>query len=471
MTGPISDALLANIHSAIEAHAKDDDTSVYDALKQDDALLKSIIPYFKTPHDRPATPHTGSAEFGVIPYWLAHPDQIPLHQLIPDKVMEIIQKMEEYGLVPPPTITPSEYNDLINAVEAGKAIGPDGTVYGFAEFEQLNYKWIACVVNGLLTKYLYHKADFGPDFPNPIPISDDCLTFAVAGDWGTAATGALDVRQSIEHIGPDYLIHLGDVYYTGTPNEGHELLYWGHGTETKNLMEFWPKSLKPGRSFTMNSNHEMYPGAHGLFQDALSPPDSVFSAMQKKNYFLLENSNWQIFGLDSAFDSPDFMYMYGAITQQQLDFISQYHNPDKKLILMTHHTPYDLTGQKPEEKHGVCMLEQIKTAFGKMPNYWYFGHIHDGIVYAEKDGCKMRCTGHASMPYGAPWGLVKPGAQPPYTCDKYIDGIEFFACTPINKDDPAGQVKNGFMTFTLDAETLTEAFFDDDCTQTWPVTT
>jgi len=125
-------------------------------------------------------------------------------------------------------------------------------------------------------------------------------------------------------------------------------------------------------------------------------------------------------------------------------------------------------------------LRDVAAALGNaLPDYWYFGHIHDGIVYAPKQVtaspagpaipgvCHMRCTGHASMPYGAPWGLAKVGSTPPFKKTDFIDGIEFFAQTP--KPHCGLLVKNGFMTVTLDGDTIEEAFYDSDCVKVWPL--
>jgi len=281
------------------------------------------------------------------------------------------------------------------------------------------------------------------------------------------------VRNAAMAAKPDYLIHLGDVYYTGTPKFREGLLFWGHGTEEKHLVDFWPDAMPKGRSFTMNSNHEMYPGAWGLYDDTLTAP--AFLHQNRRTYFLLQNEHWQIFGLDTAYDSPDFMYMYGALNDEQTKFLHDNLDTRKKIILLTHHTPYDVTGTQEEVEDGVSLLKDVTTAFKAAPNstkalpdYWYFGHIHDGIVYTDTNGCKMRCTGHASMPYGAPWGLAKPGATPPFkTCD-FIPSVEFFAQTPYPGKDPGQQVMNGYMSFTLNGDQIAEACYDSDGQCRWP---
>ena len=48
-----------------------------------------------------------------------------------------------------------------------------------------------------------------------------------------------------------------------------------------------------------------------------------------------------------------------------------------------------------------------------------------------------------------------------------IEGIEFFACTPKPGAPKDGQVLNGFMTFTLNDDQISEAYYDSDGTCTW----
>lgn len=463
---------------------------IHDTLKQSDALLKAVIPYFQD-HTRPNIPHNGSVEYGILPYWAKNPTKIPDHKDIPEFVLDLIKFLREVDLIPEPTITDADYAILLQAVDHQTAIAPDGTLYGTGPFEQLNPKWLEALSNSVLVEYDYKKHPFFADLDNKgcqkpaiLDIAPGTMTFAVTGDWGTGAADAIAVRDAAMTKAPDYLIHLGDVYYTGTPSASDGKFFFGPNNEVANLIDFWPKPMRPGRSFTMNSNHEMYPGGWGLFCDTLKDP--TFLHQKGRSYFMLENEYWQIFGLDSAYCSPDFLYMYGALNDEQIAFVHKHRNSDKKWILMTHHTPYDVTGREEEiykgtDKSGkaieVSLLQQVTQAFrlddgtDRLPDYWYFGHIHDGIVYTQKDGCNMRCAGHASMPYGAPWVLTVPGTKPPFNTPEkkkcIIKGVEFFACTPKKPDCPAGQVKNGFMTFTLDRDRISEAYYDSEGACTW----
>ncbi|HEX2195414.1 MAG TPA: hypothetical protein VHJ76_00690 [Actinomycetota bacterium] len=46
-------------------------------------------------------------------------------------------------------------------------------------------------------------------------------TVALVGDWGTGTDAACDLLQEIAAHDPDVLVHLGDIYYSGTLREAH----------------------------------------------------------------------------------------------------------------------------------------------------------------------------------------------------------------------------------------------------------
>ena len=68
-------------------------------------------------------------------------------------------------------------------------------------------------------------------------------------------------------------------------------------------------------------------------------------------------------------------------------------------------------------------LETVK------PKYWYFGHMHNGVVYSSNatgDGCKSRCVGHGAMPFGnGNWLAAQQGKA-----------VEWYATKPLTGGGP-----------------------------------
>src|SRR5208282_2889559 len=177
--------------------------------------------------------------------------------------------------------------------------------------------------------------------PQTIPISDD-VQIAFAGDWGTGdwrtavnPAPSTNVQNHLSLLKPDVTIHLGDVYYAGTTNQDYHI-----------LTKLWPPG--PTASLALNSNHEMYSGAKPYFQAISNPP---FQIQQGCSYFALENSNWVIVGLDSAYYADEMgLYMDGALypanhpNDQNSFLLTLQANAQlngKKLILLTHHNGLD----------------------------------------------------------------------------------------------------------------------------------
>ena len=85
------------------------------------------------------------------------------------------------------------------------------------------------------------------------------LRVALLADWGTGLYGAPACASSIESDGGyDLLLHLGDVYYSGTPKEVRE-----------NFLDALADACRARSAGPCNSNHEMYSGGEGLFKETL----------------------------------------------------------------------------------------------------------------------------------------------------------------------------------------------------------
>lgn len=172
---------------------------------------------------------------------------------------------------------------------------------------------------------LRDHATFGTT-PALLQIPDEVL-LDLAGDWGTGyfepQSAAQRVADLITADQPHVTIHLGDVYYAGTDSD------------ERNNLASWPMGSKA--SFSLNSNHEMYSGAHGYFDEI----QTLFPDQQNTSYFALFNTHWLIIGLDSAYASDEMqLYMDGnlnAVQEQWLSDLMASHGQGRKIILLSHH--------------------------------------------------------------------------------------------------------------------------------------
>jgi len=213
-----------------------------------------------------------------------------------------------------------------------------------------------------------HAADFQFDLPARCRV-------ALVSDWGTGNGHAIAVARQIAERQPDHVIHLGDVYYSGTPREMQ-----------KNFLSVWAAhGPRDARYWALNANHEMYSGGYGYFQHVLP----AFG--QPASYFNLQNAHWRLIGLDSG-------YVNHNLNAPQIEWLGDQFGGTAKTILMTHHHLFS-----PFRKRGDVLEERLDPflADGRFFG-WFWGHDHHLIEYADYRGVKCRCIGHGSIPYVPP---------------------------------------------------------------------
>jgi len=328
------------------------------------------------------------------------------------------------------------------------AVGPEGDLIGSGKYQALDPRWELVIATALFENIL-HPHPFPTGAPAIQQISDNA-TFVLAGDYGTGNFGSGDsasvkISKIVPTLNPDYTIHLGDVYYAGATDE-----------ETGKLLAYWYKGSQA--SFTLNSNHEMYSGASPYFNTALG--STTFKTPQSPwSFFALENSDWILVGLDSAYYSSPFkLYMQGtlgAAGNNQSQFLQQVAARNKKTIILTHHNPIPCAGlfddPQPNDD-GYQLYNDVMAAFAghSAPAYWYYGHIHIGAAYNPlHNGMLCRCLGHGAIPAGASSDLANSG---------FVTWHE-----KCNADDPDDSLRifNGFVQLTLNGPALTETFYDE----------
>ncbi|MGR9073223.1 MAG: metallophosphoesterase [Gammaproteobacteria bacterium] len=425
---------------------------------------------------QPSEPWTGDGELAFLLYFLHNP---------PPELREEIDALPELKLVwdsmaavaASSPFTPASFNDLALSLPAEGMVKCNewGDIYGKDKYEQLDPGWAWTLKNVLMNHISkrfgkgYGIADFVKrDWSRPVelePGSDGLVRIAIIGDWGSGkyklsclagddgpACAVMDTLDKLP-IPPEYIVHLGDTYYSGTgPNrspkreENHNLV---------DILKLYPRLAKPGRCFTLNSNHEMYGGAYGYYGMALSNP--FFSSQQGCSYFALVFGDWIVAGIDSAYFDPSNLYMKGGLGDKnknpQYRFLQQVKASGKKVIVLSHHTGLSTDGGSPSE----YLWKDVTGVLD--PDYWYWGHIHLGAVYSAKaysGAVKSRCIGHSSMPFAVPPGMEK--------CGKTVD---WFSDTPLESEEKLQalyysrpRAKNGFAVLTLSEKGITEEVYN-----------
>ena len=126
------------------------------------------------------------------------------------------------------------------------------------------------------------------------------INIALLGDWGTYTRESVNLAKNVAGKNPDYTIHLGDTYFTGSSHEIDQC----YNPDNK----IWCY----GRlgSLALLGNHEMYSEAVHYYNTLLQKWMGVWNdgnianrIKQDYSYFCLENEHWRIIALDTATDS------------------------------------------------------------------------------------------------------------------------------------------------------------------------
>ena len=334
-----------------------------------------------------------------------------------------------------------------NSIEVDVDSG--GVIWGTGQYQQLDPGWLGAAA-AWLEHLVFGKHSFPPGMPAVINIPDS-LTIALAGDlgtgnWGTSTDPAASTKIATTWMpkytkqGPSLTIHLGDVYYEGSGPE-----------ETDKLIKMWPPGSGPDTSFTLNSNHEMYSGAGPYFGEAVASP--LFGVQKPYSFFALENDYWVIVGLDSAYYSDELtLFLNGSLGRSaQVDFLQAQAQKGKKILLLTHHN-----GLAEDGSSTTGLWNEVMACFpqGSGPAYWYWGHVHTGIVYNPKNGVNCRCIGHGALPWG-------------YASELANSNVAWFEKRNAGDPNDKLRVLNGFAVLSLSGASLTETLYDENGGVAW----
>jgi hypothetical protein len=185
-----------------------------------------------------------------------------------------------------------------------------------------------------------------------------------------------------------HIIHLGDTYYAGRSFEYRE-----------RLQPNWPVELWQADqvgSWCLNGNHDMFTGGHGYF--GFLDEDPRFSRQRGCSYFALENENWLIVGLDTAWESQGISGDTGGLQAPQIDWLLDLvtSRRQKRLILLSHHQLFS-----GYEHDSPLMMERLEPVLSReVPvDAWFWGHEHRCAVYHPTPSIDYSALiGHGGVP-------------------------------------------------------------------------
>lgn len=313
--------------------------------------------------------------------------------------------------------------------------------------------YLAWKASGSSLPYIPYKnlGDFVLNLPTPQ--TGKPLVVGVIADWGTGTEDAQWLVQRVMAQNVDLIIHLGDIYYSGTPSE-----------TTENFTNLLKGINVP--IFTLSGNHDMYSGGvgyYGLLQQLHQPA----------SFFCLRNADWQILAMDTGYNDHNVFTVNTNITSLYEDdsaakeadwHLDKINNAGgRRTILLSHHQlfdPYDDGIGQDSNGNYLATNPKLLNVFAPVLGnvaLWLWGHAHSLNIYQPYVGlAKGRCVGASAVPVDDPSTytqnkslvldpaakgqfpqLVNDSAGNPIMLSRNSDG-DYFHCFCLLRLAPAG---------------------------------
>lgn len=237
-----------------------------------------------------------------------------------------------------------------------------------------------------------------------LPLCDqatDKVKIAFVSDWGTGTPLAKNVMRCIGEQKPDIVIHLGDVYYSGTKKEMND-----HFLAI--VRDCLPTQT---RVFNLAGNHDLYAGGGGYYWllDELGQPAS---------YFCLRNKHWQILGIGAPPEVGKPTDAINAIpTIEPKEVAWHKHKLDtadgRKSIMLSHYQLFTTSGNigRTSDNRPLALNPVLYDAFSShLPDIdlWLWGHEHNLVAFEPYAGLSRgRCIGSGAIPVALLWQPYK----------------------------------------------------------------
>ncbi len=257
-------------------------------------------------------------------------------------------------------------------------------------------------------------------------------TVALIGDWGTGTSVARDLLAEVAKQNPDVIIHLGDIYYSGTPTECD--------INFKQVLDTVLDRAKTQLPvYTLAGNHDMYSGGAGYYN--LLKTLNTGALQQPASFFCLRSGDnrWQFIGMDTGkhdynpFDVTEVLTKLEDDEEQWIiDRIGEFAG---KTILLSHHQLFSAFAQiGPKNADGslnayngylAASFTKFQAAAPGRIAAWFWGHEHNLTVYQPyKTLQKGRCIGHGAVPVfstDAPYTVLNRLLDPPQFMNVELD--------------------------------------------------
>lgn len=244
---------------------------------------------------------------------------------------------------------------------------------------------------------------------------------AILGDWGTGMDDARAMLAEIldEHH-PDVILHLGDIYYSGTNEEC-----------SRHFADLFDDAFKPPRHpvpvYTIPGNHDYYAwgvGFYDMLDHKLNQSDPSWH--QQASYFCLRSADakWQFLGMDTGQADGDPLDnknpRAAVLRDSEKAWLADKMNFPGTTILLVHnqvfsaHSTINVPPAKPYLNDGLMAV--FEGHYDKIAA-WFWGHEHTLVLFRNglfglKKGRLVGASAFESTHDDNPYGDSFKGAVP-----------------------------------------------------------
>jgi hypothetical protein len=283
---------------------------------------------------------------------------------------------------------------------------------------------------------------------------------ALIADWGTGTDAAVSLLQSVKHKSPDIVIHLGDVYYSGTEAECDSFFL-------QIVDEIFERANTNVPIFTIPGNHDMYSAGTGFY--GLIEKLNSGAQRQPASFFCLRatDGNWQFLAMDTGLHDHDPFHVKEALTYLETDeedwHVDRTREFPGRTILLSHHqlfSAFSQIGQPDKDGKLHPCNPNLLASYARLQESapgriaaWFWGHEHNLCIYKPYAGLRCgRCIGHAAIP-------VFANDEPYKVPDNLLDPPQLVEKTKLAVNN--GLYKHGYVIIEFNGAIATVRYFQE----------
>lgn len=286
----------------------------------------------------------------------------------------------------------------------------------------------------------------------------------IIGDWGTGLEDARAlVRQMITQLDVDVIIHIGDIYYSGTPLECQYHVYELFRSVFDELR------MDPIPVFTIPGNHDYYARGEGYYQ-LIDELNRYTGSGQEASYFSLQtkDGHWQLLAADTGLEDRNPLDQGnplaegpGLIESEVRWHVDKLRHFQGSTVLLTHHQLFShkakINGTGTDRDYFINqkLLHTFQPFFDRIAG-WIWGHEHSYAMYQNgllglARGRLVGNGGYEILEKEDPYQVAAPGLPMSTSMEplSVVDGYFNHGCALLDfkRNHPKDPIKVSYFQF------------------------